>query len=32
MHALDLVRTLPDHGANPNAQFDDGWGNPFIGI
>jgi ankyrin repeat protein len=20
---------LLDHGANPNAQFDDGWGNPF---
>jgi ankyrin repeat protein len=29
MHALDLVKTLLDHGANPNAQFDDGWGNPF---
>jgi ankyrin repeat protein len=29
IHALDLVRTLLDHGANPNAQFDDGWGNPF---
>ena len=29
MHALDFVRTLLDHGANPNAQFDDGWGNPF---
>ena len=29
MHALDLVRTLLDHGANPNAQFDDGWSNPF---
>lgn len=28
-HTLDLVRTLLDHGANPNAQFDDGWGNPF---
>src|SRR5262249_25010328 len=26
---LDLARTLLDHGANPNAQFDDGWGNPF---
>jgi ankyrin repeat protein len=29
MHALDLARTLLDQGANPNAQFDDGWGNPF---
>jgi len=29
MHALDIARTLLDHGANPNAQFDDGWGNPF---
>jgi ankyrin repeat protein len=29
MHAIDLVHTLLDHGANPNAQFDDGWGNPF---
>ena len=29
MHALDLVGTLLDHGANPNAQLDDGWGNPF---
>jgi len=28
-HALDLARTLLDHGANPNAQFDDGWGNLF---
>ena len=29
IHALDIVRTLLDHGANPNVQFDDGWGNPF---
>src|SRR5262245_15262143 len=29
MNALDLARTLLDHGANPNAQFDDDWGNPF---
>jgi ankyrin repeat protein len=28
-HALDVARTLLDHGANPNAQFDDGWGNPL---
>lgn len=28
-HALDLARTLLDHGANANALFDDGWGNPF---
>jgi len=28
-HALDVARTLLDHGANANAQFDDGWGNPF---
>jgi uncharacterized protein len=28
-HALDLVMSLLDHGANPNAQFDDGWSNPF---
>ncbi len=27
--ALDLARTLLDHGADANAQFDDGWGNPF---
>lgn len=26
---LDLVRILLDHGANPNAEFDDGWGNLF---
>jgi ankyrin repeat protein len=28
-HALELARTLLDRGADPNAQFDDGWGNPF---
>jgi len=28
-HALDLARTLLDHGADPNAQFNDGWANPF---
>jgi len=26
---LDLATMLLDHGADPNAQFDDGWGNPF---
>jgi len=29
MSALELARALLDHGANPNAQFDDGWGNPY---
>ena len=29
LEAVNLTRTLLDHGANPNAQFDDGWGNPF---
>jgi uncharacterized protein len=29
LQTLDLVRNLLDHGANPNAQFDDGWTNPF---
>lgn len=28
-HAIDIARLLLDHGADPNAQFDDGWGNPF---
>jgi hypothetical protein len=28
-HALELARLLLDHGADPNAEFDDGWGNPF---
>src|SRR5262249_52894599 len=28
-HVLDLARTLLDHGADPNAQFNDGWANPF---
>jgi ankyrin repeat protein len=29
MQGLELARILLDHGADPNAQFDDGWGNPF---
>jgi ankyrin repeat protein len=28
-HAIDIALILLDHGADPNAQFDDGWGNPF---
>src|SRR5262245_26936795 len=28
-HAADIVRTLLDHGADPNSRFDDGWGNPL---
>jgi hypothetical protein len=28
-HAPELARIMLDHGANPNATFDDGWGNPF---
>ncbi|MGE0629120.1 MAG: ankyrin repeat domain-containing protein [Hyphomicrobiaceae bacterium] len=28
-NALDLVSILMNLGANPNAEFDDGWGNPF---
>ncbi|MEP9377518.1 ankyrin repeat domain-containing protein [Aquabacter sp. CN5-332] len=25
----EMARLLLDHGADPNARFDDGWGNPF---
>lgn len=28
-HAIEMARLLLDHGADPNATFDDGWGNPF---
>jgi hypothetical protein len=28
-HALPIARALLDLGADPNAMFDDGWGNPF---
>ncbi len=30
--AVELVRALFDHGADPNARFDDGWGNPFTAL
>lgn len=28
-NALDLATLLLDHGADPNAEFNDGWDNPF---
>jgi ankyrin repeat protein len=28
-HVVAIARLLLDNGANPNAQFDDGWGSPF---
>ena len=28
-HAIDVARELLDRGADSNARFDDGWGNPF---
>lgn len=28
-NAVAIARLLLDNGANPNAQFDDGWGSPF---
>lgn len=27
--AVEIARLLLDHGADPNARFDDGWGNSF---
>jgi ankyrin repeat protein len=31
-HAVDIARLLLEAGADPNFQFDDGWGNPFTAI
>ena len=31
-HAVTIARLLLDAGADPNARFDDGWGNPFTAI
>ncbi|MGE0425455.1 MAG: ankyrin repeat domain-containing protein [Reyranellaceae bacterium] len=28
-HALEIARLLLDHGANPGAEFNDGWDNAF---
>jgi len=28
-HALEIARLLLDHGANPSAEFNDGWDNAF---
>jgi len=28
-NAVAIARLLLDHGADPNVQFDDGWGSPF---
>ncbi len=28
-HQLEIAEALLDRGADANAQFDDGWGNPF---
>jgi len=28
-HALEIARLLLDHGANPRAEFNDGWNNAF---
>ncbi len=29
VHAVEIARRLLDAGADPNFQFDDGWGTPF---
>jgi len=31
-HAVEIATVLLDAGADPNAQFDDGWGNPFTAL
>jgi ankyrin repeat protein len=31
-HAVTIARLLLDAGADPNARFDDGWGNPFTAV
>jgi len=31
-HAVTIARLLLEAGADPNAAFDDGWGNPFTPI
>ncbi len=31
-HAVTIARVLLEAGADPNAAFDDGWGNPFTPI
>ena len=28
-HAVEIAQLLLAHGADPNVDFDDGWGNPF---
>jgi len=31
-HAVEIATLLLDAGADPNATFDDGWGNPFTAL